>query len=286
MENTKMNDSIILVNDEDDEIGFCEKMEVHQKGQLHRAFSLFIVDSNLNVLIQKRAKNKYHSGGLWTNACCSHPRKGEDIERSIRKRVLEELGIDIMDSSSFVLTELGKFKYIKHFDGCTEYEIDHVFLLELPSNIELHPNAAEVEELNWVNIFDLGDRLLNNPDDMARFNVDEIANAIANGIEEVIPPSQEGQGGPNETPPAPPSSGGLPYPMPNYDLSYGATGDGVRWLQWYLNRLGYLDTPQEIDGIFGARTQAALENFQRDAGIRADGIAGRVTRAALIAALS
>ncbi|HIZ16797.1 MAG TPA: N-acetylmuramoyl-L-alanine amidase [Firmicutes bacterium] len=127
---------------------------------------------------------------------------------------------------------------------------------------------------------------LNNPDDMARFNVDEIANAIANGIEEVIPPSQEGQGGPNETPPAPPSSGGLPYPMPNYDLSYGATGDGVRWLQWYLNRLGYLDTPQEIDGIFGARTQAALENFQRDAGIRADGIAGRVTRAALIAALS
>ena len=165
MENTKMNDSIILVNDEDDEIGFCEKMEVHQKGQLHRAFSLLIVDSNLNFLIQKRAKNKYHSGGLWTNACCSHPRKGEDIERSIRKRVLEELGVDIMDSSSFVLTELGKFKYIKHFDGCTEYEIDHVFLLELPSNIELHPNAAEVEELNWVNIFDLGDRLLNNPDD-------------------------------------------------------------------------------------------------------------------------
>ncbi len=120
---------------------------------------------------------------------------------------------------------------------------------------------------------------LNNPDDMARFNVDEVANAIANGIEEVIPPSVSGGTGSE-------SSGGLPYQMPNYDLSYGATGDGVRWLQWYLNRLGYLDTPQEIDGIFGAKTQAALEAFQRDAGIRADGIAGRVTRAALIAALS
>ena len=127
---------------------------------------------------------------------------------------------------------------------------------------------------------------LNNPDDMARFNVDEVANAIANGIEEVIPPSQGGQGGQGGTPSAPPSSGGLPYQMPTYDLRYGSTGDGVRWLQWYLNRLGYLDTPREIDGIFGARTQAALENFQRDAGIRADGIAGRVTRAALIAALS
>lgn len=121
---------------------------------------------------------------------------------------------------------------------------------------------------------------LNNPDDMARFNVDEVANAIANGIEEVFPPSQGGQD--NVSPPA----GGLPYPMPTYDLKYGSTGDGVRWLQWYLNRLGYLDTPREIDGIFGSRTQAALENFQRDAGIRVDGIAGRVTRAALIAALS
>ena len=126
---------------------------------------------------------------------------------------------------------------------------------------------------------------LNNPDDMARFNVNEVANAIANGIEEVIPPTQGSQDGQNGVSPTPPSAG-LPYQMPTYDLKYGSTGDGVRWLQWYLNRLGYLDTPQEIDGIFGTRTQTALENFQRDAGIRVDGIAGRVTRAALIAALS
>ena len=126
---------------------------------------------------------------------------------------------------------------------------------------------------------------LNNPDDMARFNVNEVANAIANGIEEVIPPTQGSQDGQNGVSPAPPSAG-LPYQMPTYDLKYGSTGDGVRWLQWYLNRLGYLDTPQEIDGIFGTRTQTALENFQRDARIRVDGIAGRVTRAALIASLS
>ncbi len=160
-----MSNFIILVNDEDMEIGYGEKMEVHQNGQLHRAFSLFIVSPYFEVLIQKRARNKYHSGGLWTNACCSHPRQGEDMETSIRRRTLEELGIDISDPISYKLTELGKFKYIKHFDGCTEHEIDHVFLLELSSNIELHPNPDEIEELKWVDLFDLGNHFLDNPDD-------------------------------------------------------------------------------------------------------------------------
>ena len=74
-----MNDVLILVDEQDKENGTEEKIDAHRKGLLHRAFSLFIYDSKLNkMLIQRRAINKYHSGGLWTNACCSHPRKGED----------------------------------------------------------------------------------------------------------------------------------------------------------------------------------------------------------------
>ncbi len=114
---------------------------------------------------------------------------------------------------------------------------------------------------------------LNNPSDMERFDVDEVARAIANGIQEVIPPTTS-------------PSAGLPYRMPTELLRFGSRGEGVKWLQWYLNRLGYLDTPSEIDGIFGSRTQAAVESFQRDIGLRVDGLVGPVTRAALIAALS
>lgn len=159
-----MNDSIILVNDDDEEIGYGEKLQVHLHGQLHRAFSLFVVNRDFEVLIQKRASNKYHSGGLWANACCSHPREGEDIETAIRRRVLEELGLDISDPLSYEINELGKFKYIKHFDEYTEYEIDHVFVLYVSDHVELHPNADEIEELKWVDLWDLGDWLLSNPD--------------------------------------------------------------------------------------------------------------------------
>lgn len=160
-----MNDSVILVDDNDEEIGYGGKMQVHKNGQLHRAFSLFIVNQENKVLIQKRASNKYHSGGLWTNACCSHPREGENIEAAIRRRVLEELGLDISDSLSYEINELGNFKYTKHFDEYTEYEIDHVFLLYVSDHVVFHPNADEIEELKWIDLWDLGDWLLSNPDD-------------------------------------------------------------------------------------------------------------------------
>lgn len=160
-----MKNSIILINDDDLEIGYGEKMDVHIKGQLHRAFSLFIASPDrCRVLIQKRARDKYHSAGLWTNACCSHPRKGVTIETSIRSRAFEELGIDISDSLSFELSELGRFKYKKHFDLCTEYEIDHVFLLYINDDIMLHPNADEVDEVKWIDRLDLEALILANPD--------------------------------------------------------------------------------------------------------------------------
>ncbi len=160
-----MGDSIILVNNDDEEIGYGEKLQVHLQGQLHRAFSLFIVNKDYEVLIQKRAHNKYHSGGLWTNACCSHPRKGEVIETSIRKRVFEELGLDISDSSLFHINELGKFRYFKQFDEYAEHEIDHVFVMFVNNRIELYLNTDEAEDIKWIDLWDLGDWMVSNPED-------------------------------------------------------------------------------------------------------------------------
>ena len=160
-----MNDTIILVDNADEETGYGEKMQVHLKGQLHRAFSLFIVNKEHEVLIQKRAHNKYHSGGLWTNACCSHPRKGESIETSIRKRVLDELGMDISDSIVYEINELGRFKYFKQFDKYAEHEIDHVFVMYINNRLELHPNPDEVSEIKWMDLWNLGDWMLSNPED-------------------------------------------------------------------------------------------------------------------------
>lgn len=160
-----MSDSVILVNNDDEEIGYGEKIQVHLQGQLHRAFSLFIVNKDQEVLIQKRALSKYHSGGLWTNACCSHPRKGESIEMSIRKRVLDELGMDISASIVYEIRKLGQFKYFKQFDKCAEHEIDHVFLMSVNYRGELQPNPDETSEIKWMDLWDLGDWMLSNPED-------------------------------------------------------------------------------------------------------------------------
>ena len=94
MEKEREMDELILVNAEDEEIGYGEKAYVHEKGLLHRAFSVFIVNDG-KMLIQKRNRNKYHSGGLWTNACCSHPEKRESLKEAVHRRLEEELGIGL-----------------------------------------------------------------------------------------------------------------------------------------------------------------------------------------------
>ena len=86
-------DDVILVDKEDNQVGLMQKLEAHQKGLLHRAFSVFIFNSEYKLLLQKRAISKYHSGGLWTNTCCSHPREGEDIIDAANRRLSEEMGI-------------------------------------------------------------------------------------------------------------------------------------------------------------------------------------------------
>ena len=116
-------EEVILVNEADEQIGVMEKMEAHEKGLLHRAFSVFIFNDKGEMLLQQRALNKYHSGGLWTNACCSHPRPGEDTLQAAKRRLMEEMGIETS------LTLKNSFTYKTAFEnGLTEHEFDHIFI--------------------------------------------------------------------------------------------------------------------------------------------------------------
>jgi isopentenyl-diphosphate delta-isomerase len=111
-----------LVNELDEPVGTMEKMEVHRKALLHRAFSVFIFNSKGEMLLQQRALKKYHSAGLWTNACCSHPKPGEDTLAAAETRLQQEMGF------STDLKKIFEFTYRTDFDnGLTEYEFDHVF---------------------------------------------------------------------------------------------------------------------------------------------------------------
>ncbi len=140
-----MTNDIILVDEFDREIGTAEKMAVHRTGRLHRAFSILIVNSRGEMLLQKRARGKYHSGGLWTNACCSHPRTGRSLRAEASRRLLEEMGIRCE------IEEIFSFRYRAEFaNGLVENEYDHVFLGK--SDAEPRPNPAEAEA--WRRIGD------------------------------------------------------------------------------------------------------------------------------------
>lgn len=116
---------VILVNDQDIATGVMEKIEAHKKGLLHRAFSVFIFNSKGEMLLQQRALNKYHSGGLWTNSCCSHPQPDEEILVAAQRRLQEEMGFTTN------LEKIFDFIYRADFNnGLTEYEFDHVFVGE------------------------------------------------------------------------------------------------------------------------------------------------------------
>ena len=94
-------EQVVLVDEQDQEVGLMEKLEAHEKGRLHRAFSVLLFNSKDEFLIQKRANHKYHSGGLWSNSCCSHPRPGEAIEEAGRRRLLEEINIEAKVTKAF-----------------------------------------------------------------------------------------------------------------------------------------------------------------------------------------
>ena len=156
MEKEREMDELILVNAEDEEIGYGEKAYVHEKGLLHRAFSVFIVNDG-KMLIQKRNRNKYHSGGLWTNACCSHPGKGESLKEAVHRRLEEELGIDCD------VEELFDFMYRTVFaENLYEYEFDHVFLADYSGSIEL--NREEASEIKWIDLQELKEDIVRRPE--------------------------------------------------------------------------------------------------------------------------
>ena len=152
-----MKEQVILVNGSDEELGVMEKMEAHHKPTLHRAFSVFIFNSRGEMLLQKRAGHKYHSAGLWTNACCSHPRPGEDIAAAALRRLREELGF------STRLEKVFDFIYQASFgNGLYEYEYDHVFMGEYDHQID--PNPEEVSDYCFMEIEAIQVSLHSNPE--------------------------------------------------------------------------------------------------------------------------
>jgi isopentenyl-diphosphate delta-isomerase len=148
---------VILVDQEDKAIGTMEKMEAHRKGELHRAFSVLIFNSKGEILLQKRAAQKYHSGGLWTNACCSHPLMGEKMEDAARRRLQEEMGIDVQPVFSY------KFIYKTNLDrNLIEHEYDHVFIGTFDGDPDVNKN--EVDEWKYVSVSWLKTDMQQHPD--------------------------------------------------------------------------------------------------------------------------
>ncbi|MBR5559515.1 MAG: isopentenyl-diphosphate Delta-isomerase [Oscillospiraceae bacterium] len=155
-----MEDQLICVDIFDNEIGSAPKLEAHQKCMLHRAFSVFLVNEG-RMLIQRRAAHKYHSGGKWANACCSHPRVGESLQLATERRMQEELNL-----SGIELQELYGFVYCHQFeDGLWEYEYDHVFVGQCDTTPELNPEEADA--CRWVEYDELAKELLEHPDRFA-----------------------------------------------------------------------------------------------------------------------
>ena len=138
-------EKVILVDENDTQVGLMPKLEAHQKGLLHRAFSIFIFNSNHQLLLQKRAISKYHSGGLWTNTCCSHPREGEETINAANRRLIEEMGIKTN------LRKVFDFIYKAELDNeLTENEFDHVFYGIYNENPII--NTEEADDFKWIDM--------------------------------------------------------------------------------------------------------------------------------------
>jgi isopentenyl-diphosphate delta-isomerase len=147
---------VILVNEQDKPLGSMEKMEAHKAGVLHRAFSVFIFNSNGELLLQQRAQSKYHSGGLWTNTCCSHPQPGEDTNEAAKKRLQEEMGFTTGLIKVFDFT----YKAIME-NGLIEHEFDHVFAGNYDGPVPF--NTEEVMDWSFMSIDELRSELASHP---------------------------------------------------------------------------------------------------------------------------
>ena len=149
-------DKVILVDVNDNQIGLMPKLEAHEKGVLHRAFSVFIFNNNGELMLQKRALTKYHSPGLWTNTCCSHQREGESNIYSAKRRLSEEMGFvtELQEKTSFI--------YKAKFDnGLIEHELDHIIV----GNYNQSPiiNSFEVDRWKWMSMEDIKNNIKDQP---------------------------------------------------------------------------------------------------------------------------
>jgi isopentenyl-diphosphate delta-isomerase type 1 len=163
---------VILVDSQDNKLGIAEKMEAHQKGLLHRAFSVCLyrqtaprlsqdpgnsILKNFEILLQKRNQTKYHSGGLWSNTCCSHPQPDQDIQKEAERSLLYEMGITTS------LKEIKVFHYTGPLgNGLIENEIDHVFVGQLKEQ-DFSPNSQEIEDHRWMNLLEVQKELQTSP---------------------------------------------------------------------------------------------------------------------------
>lgn len=148
---------VILVNEQDEQIGLMPKLEAHQKALLHRAFSVFIFNDKNELMLQQRALDKYHSPGLWTNTCCSHQRDGETNIEAGKRRLQEEMGfvVDLQESISFM--------YKAPFDnGLTEHEYDHVLLGKYNNKPVI--NTSEAASWKWMLIEEVKDDIAIHPE--------------------------------------------------------------------------------------------------------------------------
>jgi isopentenyl-diphosphate delta-isomerase len=148
---------VILVDENDVETGLISKTEAHEKGLLHRAVSVFIINSEGEWLLQRRAPEKYHSAGLWTNTCCSHPLPGESTENAAKRRLWEEMGMECD------LILLFNFSYREILEnGLIEHELDYVFLGVSDQMPVL--NISEVSEYKYLNYLELDNDIKTNPE--------------------------------------------------------------------------------------------------------------------------
>ncbi len=163
MRSGNVNKKVLEVTFDDTPIGLVDKLAAHQQKVLHRAFSIFIIDDKGKMLIQKRADNKYHSSGLLTNACCSHP-ISNDIKSEAAVRLNEELGITCK------LNFVDSFVYFAEFEnGLAEYELDHIFLGHYDSSKNIPFNYDEVSEIHWVTIEELTYDIKKHPDKYSKW---------------------------------------------------------------------------------------------------------------------
>ena len=158
-----MEEQVVLISENDEVLGLMDKMQAHENGLLHRAFSVFLFNEKGEVLLQKRAAEKYHSPNQWTNAVCSHPREGETYLEAAQRRLKEELGIEAMELSP-------KFHFIYKADvggNLWEHELDHVFTGNYDGNFSL--NEEEVSEIRYITMEALDAEMESNPENFTEW---------------------------------------------------------------------------------------------------------------------